>query len=252
MIKKQYLLIVLAIIIGAALTGCGSKEVIIDAYIGSGMIAPMKAIKEIYEAQNPNITIIYSFSGSGTLEETMRSLKQGDIYMPGDTKYIDNLKADGLIVNSYPVAYHFPAVIVRENDPIVTSWDDLAKEGVRLSVPNPDLASIGRAADSIISNSPLENQIRANITFLGTHSDSLIQPLLDNEIDAMINWRSIAVKPGLAIVEIPEEINAIAEIWIAVPTYTASESEAVAFAEFVAGDEGKKIFIDNGFLVIEN
>ena len=252
MTKKLFFLISLIFIISIALAGCGSKEVVINAYVGSGMIVPMEAIKETYEAQHPNVTIIYSFAGSGTLEETIRSLKQGDIYMPGDTKYIDNLSSDGLIVNSYPVAYHIPAIIVQEGNTTVTSWDDLAKEGVRISILNPDLASAGRTADNIISSSSLNEQIRANITLLSTNADSITQPLLDNEIDAIINWRSTSeTVQGLVVIEIPEDVNEISEIWIAVPTHTTVESEAIAFAEFVAGTEGQKIFTDKGFLIIE-
>ena len=252
MIKKLFPFVTLIFIISIALVGCGPKDVILDAYVGDGMFAPMEAIKEIYEAQNPNVTIIYTFAGSGVLEETMRTLQQGDIYMPGSTKYIDSLNDDNLLVSSYPVAYHVPEILVREGDTTISFWDDLAKDGIRLAIPNPSLASSGRAADKIFSNSPLEAQIRANITVLSSDTRSLIQLLLDNEVDAIISWHSASkTASGIATIEIPEEINAIAEIWIAVPTYTGAESEAIAFAEFIAGAEGQKAFLDNGFLVIE-
>lgn len=252
MTKKFFILAILIVVIGTLLTGCGSKEVILDAYVGDGMIAPMEAIKEIYEAQNPNVTIIYSFTGSGTLEETMRSLEQGDIYMPGAIKYINNMDEDGLVIASYPVAYHIPTIFVRAGDATVTSWDDLAKDGVRFAILSPDLASVGRVADSIISKSPLEEEIRANITTFPNDNNHAIQLLLDNKVDAVLIWRAaVEQTPELSIVEIPEEINEIKEIWIAVPTYTTAEDAALDFAKFCAGPEGQKVFIGKGFLIIE-
>jgi len=216
------------------------------------MIEPMNAIKEAYESQNPNVTINYHFAGSGTLEETMRSLERGDVYMPGASTFIDSLNGDGLIVASYPVAYHIPAIIVREGDTTVTSWEDLANKGVRLAIANPELSSGGKAADSIISKSPLNEQIRANITVLGADVRSVIQLLVNNEVDAVISWRSdVKMAPGLIAIEIPEDIIVKNEIWIAVTTYTTAENEALKFAEFVAGDTGRKLFEEKGFLLIE-
>lgn len=249
--QKIWALLIIAVL-AMSITGCGSKEVIIDAYVGDGMIEPMNAIKEAYESLNPNVTINYHFAGSATLEETMRSLERGDVYMPGASTFIDSLNGDDLIVASYPVAYHIPAIIVREGDTIVTSWDDLANNGVRLAVANPELSSGGKAADSIISKSPLNDQIRANITVLGADVRSVIQLLVNNEVDAVISWRSdVKMAPGLVAIEIPEDIIVKNEIWIAVTTYTTAESEALKFAEFVAGDTGRNLFEEKGFLLIE-
>lgn len=249
--QKIWALLIVAVL-AMLITGCGSKEVIIDAYVGDGMIEPMNAIKEAYESQNPNVTINYHFAGSATLEETMRSLERGDVYMPGASTFIDSLNSDGLIVASYPVAYHIPAIIVREGDTTVTSWEDLANNGVRLAVANPELSSGGKAADSIISKSPLNEQIRANITVLGADVRSVIQLLVNNEVDAVISWRSdVKSAPGLIAIEIPEDIIVKNEIWIAVTTYTTAENEALKFAEFVAGDTGRKLFEEKGFLLIE-
>ncbi|PJB67954.1 MAG: molybdate ABC transporter substrate-binding protein [Anaerolineae bacterium CG_4_9_14_3_um_filter_57_17] len=251
--KLQKILALLILgVLAVLVTGCGSKEVTIDAYVGDGMIEPMNAIKEAYEAENPRVTINYHFAGSATLEEAMRSLERGDVYMPGAASFIDSLNADGLIVASYPVAYHIPAIIVRAGNTIVTSWDDLAKEGVRLAVSNPGLSSGGKAADAIISKSPLNEKIRANITVLGSDVRSVIQLLVDNEVDAVISWSpDVKLAPGLVTIEIPEEINVRKEIWIAVTGYTTAENEALKFAQFVAGEVGRKYFEEKGFLFIE-
>jgi molybdate transport system substrate-binding protein len=198
------------------------------------------------------VTIEYSFAGSGTLEQTIRSLKNGDLYMPGATKYIDSLAGDGLVVGRYPVALHVPSVIVRQGETKVRAWEDLAKEGVRIAMPDPTLASSGKASDQIISNSPLEDQIRANIVFLAADTRDVIAALQEGKVDAAFSWRSaIGMAPGeLVPVEIPEEINAIKEIWIAVPTYTVAEQAAVDFAEYVASVQGQGVFEEMGFLVI--
>lgn len=254
--SKRFLIGVLGLILvlsSILLGGCGAQDVTLTAYVGDGMKDPMTALKENYEAEHPNVTIEYFFSGSGSLEQTIRSLKQGDLYMPGAKKYIDSLDQDGLVITSYPVALHVPSIIVRKGDDTVTQWDDLAADGVKICIPNPDLASSGKMADLIISKSPQEDQIRDNITILAADVRETVQFLLDGEVDAVMSWgTAVGLAPDqLQVVEIPEDLNEIQEIWFAVLTYTTAEDEARAFAEYVAGPEGQAAFREANFAVIE-
>lgn len=246
-------LLVVGLLLGVFTAGCGPEEVQLTAYVGDGMIDPMLRIQEVYQEQNPHVTIEFSFAGSGTLEETIRTLEFGDLYMPGSKKYIDSLAEDGLVVNSYPVALHVPSMIVRRGDTLVTSWEDLAADGVRVGMPNPELASAGRMADLIISRSPLGKEIRANITVLAADTREVIQLLLDGEVDAALSWGSaVGIAPDqLTVVEIPADINEVQELWFAVIAYSTLQKEAATFAEFVAGPEGQQAFREAGFRVIE-
>jgi len=223
------------------------------AYVGSGMKLPMYEIKKRYEAKNPHIVIDYSFSGSKVLEQTIRSLSKGDVFMPGDKKYINSLKKDGFIVAEYPVALHIPAIIVRKGETKVTSWADLANEGVKLCFPNAKMASIGKITNVILSRSPLEQQIKNNVTTLAVDTAESVKFLLEGKVDAVISWRSMGMKAPneLQVIDIPKEINEIQEIWIAIPNFTANQAEAQKFAEFVANQNGKAIFSENGFKIIE-
>ena len=211
----------------------------------------MLEIKESYEKLHPNVTINYNFAASQTLEATMRTLQQGDLYLSGATD-IQRMAQDNLIIESYPIASLTPAILVRSGDNTVASWDDLIKEGVRIAIMNPDLGSAGRVASKVIGNSPLNEQIRANITtFTATGSETL-QMLVNNEADAAIIWGGLAkTNPALAIIEVPEEINITLDIWAGVPTYTTVESDALAFVEYIIGAEGLQAFENAGFSMLE-
>lgn len=223
-------------------------------YVGSGMKLPMQEIKQIYEKQYPHITIDYSFSGSKILEQTIRSLKKGDVFMPGDKKYINSLKADNLILAEHPVALHIPAIIVRKEETKVMSWEDLAKADVKLCFPNAKMASIGKITNIILSRSPLQAKIKKNVTFLAVDTAESVTFLLEQKVDAVISWRSMAMKAPdkLKIIDIPKEINEIQEIWITVPNFTSNQLEAEKFAQFVAGPNGRQIFSKMGFKLIDN
>jgi molybdate transport system substrate-binding protein len=229
----------------AILTGCRSQqETHLIAYIGSGMKKPMLELKQLYEMRNPHVTIDYSFSGSKILEQTVRTLKQGDIIMPGDKKYIESLQRDGLIVAQYPIALHIPMVITLKENTLINTWQDLAQEGVKLCIPNPDMASIGKLANIIFQRSPLGPKIQERITLLSVDTDESVKFLLERQVDAVISWDSmLEIAPDkLKMVEIPPEINEIEQIWIAVTTFAKDTENAMTFAKFVASAEGIAVF----------
>ena len=244
-------LLLLIIVIGVMFTRTPQATRLL-AYVGSGMRLPMQEIKKIYEEQHPHITIDYSFSGSKVLEQTIRSLKKGDVFMPGDKKYLNALEKDNLIIAEHPVALHIPAIIVRQGETQVTSWADLAKEEVKLCFPNAKMASIGKITNVILSRSPLEQKIKNNITRLAIDTAESVKFLLEQKVDAVISWRSMAMKAQdkLKIIDIPQEINNIQEIWIAVPNFTSNQTEAQKFAQFVASPSGLQIFSQMGFKLI--
>ncbi|MDM8566801.1 molybdate ABC transporter substrate-binding protein [Candidatus Halobeggiatoa sp. HSG11] len=217
------------------------------AYVGSGMRLPMQEIKKIYEEQHQHITVDYSFSGSKVLEQTIRSLSKGDVFMPGDKKYINALGKDNFIIAEHPVALHIPAIIVRQGETKVTSWADLAKEDVKLCFPNAKMASIGKITNAILSRSPLEQKIKNNVITLAIDTAESVKFLLEQKVDAVISWRSMGIKDNLKVIDIPKEINKIQEIWIAVPKFTSNQTEAQKFAKFVAGPDGQRIFSKMGF-----
>ena len=249
---KNYLkpgtLALLIIFIASSLIGCQPKEVTLEVYAGNGTKAQMEEIKALYEAQNPHITIVYNFAASSSLQAAMRTLEQGDLYITGESD-IENMSKDGLIINSFHIASRITSIVVREGDDIVTSWDDLAKEGVRITMPNPDLGSGGRAADKAIKNSPLSEEIHANIISFSSSPETSIELLLSNEVDAVIR-PFFEAESGIAFIDIPEEIAENFHLWIAVTTFTQAKEEALAFAQFVAGAEGQQIFKETGYSII--
>ncbi len=245
------LILVILVIIGVMFFIRTPQPTHILAYVGAGMRLPMQEIKRIYEEQHQHITVDYSFSGSKVLEQTIRSLSKGDVFMPGDKKYINALGKDGLIIAGHPVALHIPAIIVRQGETKVTSWADLAKEDVKLCFPNAKMASIGKITNAILSRSPLEQKIKSNVTTLAIDTAESVKFLLEQKVDAVISWRSMAaIQDNLKIIDIPKEINKIQEIWIAIPNFTSNPTEAHKFAKFVAGPDGQKVFSEMGFKVI--
>lgn len=249
MSKKMFVLVVLMFTLTIMLAGCGAKPVTLEVYAGETTQSVMLAIKETYEQQHSNVTINYNFAASKTLEETMRTLQQGDLYIAASDD-IGRMSQDGLIIESQPIASLTPAIIVLQGSSVVTSWDDLAKDGVRITIINPDLGSAGTLVEKIIGKSPLKDSIHANITTFAAAPNEMVKLLTEGKVDAAIVWSSIVQSNAkLTAIEIPAEISESLEVWVSITTYTTSESDASAFLEFITGAEGQQAFAKAGFTI---
>ena len=244
MIKKLFPFVTLIFIISIALAGCGPKDVSIDVYAGDAFRVPLKEIKASYEAQNPHVTINYNFAAAKVLAETIRIIEQGDIIMGGSST-LNDLDDDGLLISKYPVVTQVAIVAVKEGDTVISSWDDLANEGVRIALVNPEMSIIGVLAQKMVSESPA---IQANITVLTSDVSEALALINNGEVDASIVVPSLALKTeGIATLVIPDDISAKIPVMVGVPIYTTNEKEALAFAEFIASEEGKAFFLSSGF-----
>ncbi|MEA2008513.1 MAG: substrate-binding domain-containing protein, partial [Chloroflexota bacterium] len=143
---RQFNIFLLIIVLfSGLLIGCQPQEVTLEIYAGNGIKNQMEEIKTLYEAQNPHITLVYNFASSSSSKTAMRTLEQGDLYIAGESD-VESMFQEGLIIDHYYVSSRITTIVVREGDDIVTTWDDLAKEGVRITIPNPELGTGGQAA----------------------------------------------------------------------------------------------------------
>jgi len=230
--------------------------IILVCYVGENMVKPMDEICRAYERLNPGTALECYDSGTTDLDKTIRDNCNGDLFLPGSNSYTDKMKKEGLVILDKPVCKHILSVIV----PVyakVKVWQDLMKPGIRIGRGNENNCSVGRLAKRVVKKSGLA-QIETNIKILSVinFQSSSFKSLLGNgesqTIDALMNWRNMSFCPKeykdkLMIIDIPENINIIKTIPIAVLKYSKHPKAADKFARFVSSEEGKRIFRKRGF-----
>jgi ABC-type molybdate transport system substrate-binding protein len=249
--KKHFFLIVLGLLLAFSLIGCSPKEVTLDIYAGDALQVPLTDIKNAYEAENPHVTINYYYAGSKTAETTVRTLEQGDVIILS-ASIIDDFSKDNLLIAGYPLATQSTGIIVKKGNPNVQSWEDLAKENIKIALINPNMGVAGMLSKKIIEQSPLAEQIQANVTRLTSDPSESIKLVENGEVDAAIIFPSAAREnENITILNIPDEINQGVSIGVGVPIYTTVESEAKKFAEFIVSETGLQFFYSAGFGAIQ-
>ncbi len=86
------LLLTVTIIAAVLLVGCEQKEPGEEKelllYCGAGIRPPAAELAETFGREN-GVKIVTNYAGSETLLSTIRLVREGDLYMPGDKYYVE-------------------------------------------------------------------------------------------------------------------------------------------------------------------
>lgn len=191
------------------------------------------------------------YGGSGTLLATMQSSNQGDVFVPGSLYTLE--KAGDMIIRHVPVALHTPVIAVAvTHPPLIQSFADLAKPGVKLGIAHKEMAALGRSSEEIFTASGQYQEIMANVIIKTQNVTVLLDHLAHKELDAALLWSDMLLWPeaqGLAAITIPPEFNKIKEIHAGLLRQSTMPKEAGLFVDFMA-QEGAVIFHNHGFEAI--
>jgi molybdate transport system substrate-binding protein len=222
----------------------GSKPKLL-LYCGAGIRLAVAEIVEEFERKH-DVTIEADYAGSNILLSRIKLTKKGDLYMPGDVRYVEQAEAEGLIASSRNACYFIPVILVpKGNVKNIRDVADLAQEGIQLGFGDPKACAIGRVTTEILRKNGLElDEVEKNVVFRSLTVNELGVHIKAGKIDATIVWDAIAAQyPDEGeIIVIPKEENVISTVPVAVLSSSEHPKTAAAFQEFVLSEEGRAIF----------
>jgi len=98
----------------AACAGCGEEKKTMLFHAGAAQRSSLLDIKKAFEARRPDVSINFSFKGSGYFIADFERSKEGDLFMPGEEFYLLQAAERGYIKDYDPqrdIAAHFMVVI---------------------------------------------------------------------------------------------------------------------------------------------
>ena len=236
----------------------GNQFMVMDDLIEAFKKKHPKYERIFVETLPPGILAKQIEGGSITIGN-MRITHQPDVYAAGKNR-IDSMKNYFSRTEIY--AYNKLAIMVPKGNPkSVNSILDLAKEDVRIAMPNPAWEGIGRQIVSVynkLGGENLENTIMKDKVGKGTtyltkihHRESPMK-ILYKEVDAAPVWYSEVVYQKLLnhpveMVEIPSEENIKATYMIAEMKNAPRAQAGKDFVDFMKSDVAKNIYKKYGF-----
>lgn len=219
------------------------------------------AYQRVFAETLPPGILAQQIEGGSLTIGNMRITLKPDVYTAGKTRITG--MADHFS-KTVTYAYNKLALMVPADNPAkVHSLKDLARPGVRVSMPNPAWEGIGKrieeayvkAGGEQLKQQIMEKKVKDGTTFLTQiHHRQTPMRILYHQSDAAPVWYSEAyyqqiIGHPISLITIPDQHN-ITATYMAGQLKNAPHQQAAAdFMDFLTSDTAKKIYRKYGFSV---
>jgi molybdate transport system substrate-binding protein len=226
-------------------------------YAGAASKPPTEEAAKLYQQQT-GVKVELVFGGSGSVLSQMRLSRQGDIYFPGSSDYMEKAKREGDVFRDSEkvIVYLVSAINVTKGNPQkIRTLKDLTRPGLRVAIANPETVCVGAYAVEIIEKEFTASEKAAFQRNLVNYTESCEKTATAISLkmaDAVIGWSVFEHWDPARIetVRLPAgQIPRIGYIPIAISRFTRNRKAAQRFIDFLAGPEGRKIFEQHKYFV---
>ena len=243
-------LIVLAAAIAAAsllMRGRDHRQQSLVVFCAAGLKKPVEAAAADFEKET-GVSVSLQFGGTGTLLSQLQVAKSGDLFIAADDGSLADARKRDLTREAVPIAVQRPVIAVKSGNPKkIATLDDLLRPEVKLALPNPEAASVGKVARQLLGArwQPLVDRaavMKPTVT-------ELAADLSLGTVDAAILWDSTVPQfKDVAAVAAPELSSHREAASAAVLASCTQMPLALQFARFLSAPErGGAIMKTHGF-----
>src|SRR5262245_28399445 len=218
----------------------------ITVFAAASLTESFTEIGDAFSAANPDATATFSFDASSALVQQIIEGAPADVFASADTANMDKL-TDADLNGTDPVVFatNLLTIIVAPGNPLgITGVEDLANPDIKVVVCAPEVPC-GNYANQIFDAAGVEVtpvSLEQNVRGVSTK-------VTEGEADAGIVYVTDVIAAGddADMVEIPDDINVVAEYPIAAVAASEHADVDQAFIDFVLGDEAQAILAEHGF-----
>ena len=209
---------------------------------------------------HPRLRIVYNFAGSQTLRTQLEQGAAADVFASANAEQMQRALESGLIQGS-PRAFVRNTLLIivpRANPGQVTSFEDLAKGGLKLTLAGPQVP-VGRYSREVLQaaqagyGTDFAARVLRNLVSEETSVKQILVKVLFGEADVGIVYASDVSEKILREVSpipIPDAYNRLASYPIAATQAARNPSGAAAFIRFVLSPSGQAILKVHGFIPV--
>jgi len=251
------LVVFLSLILSACnLSNAKSGLRTLTVYAAASLTDAFTEIGKAFEASNSGVTVVFNFGGSQNLRTQIEQGAPADVFASATTKEMDTLIAQNMVKAGAPKVFltnRLVVILPKDNPAGVASLEDLSNPGLKLVLAAEEVPA-GRYAREMLDNlntlfgADYKDKVLANVVSNEDNIRQAVTKVQLGEADASIVYVSDAVAtPDLQKIEIPADVNVIAEYPIALLVESANSDLANEFVVYVLSPEGQATLKKWGF-----
>lgn len=218
---------------------------VLTIYCAAGLGAPVEMLAREYEELH-GIKIELIYGSSGDLRTQIKSQGKGDIYIPGDPRFLEEID----YIMSQEIAYHFPVLIVNntQTDNLKT-FPDLANSDLSFILVKPDSTALGLLTEEIMSGIGLDQGLDDRLYGRVATANQVPLYLSLGRGGAGICWYSnyLLYEEELVIIDLPIHLQKQVPIIGVVLSSSQNSEKAWNFLHYLKSERAKEVFIDWGY-----
>ncbi len=231
-----------------------AEEATLTVFAAASLRDAFGTLGATFELAHAGVQVRFSFAGSQELRAQMEHGAPADVFASADTRHMDAARSAGLVGAPTLLATNTPVIVVPADNPgRVESLADLAKVK-RLVLGAPEVP-IGAYTVQILERararfgSDFPARVQARVVSRELNVRQVLTKVVLGEADAGLVYRTDARSAGdrVGVVEIPPEVNVVAEYPIAVGTRAPHPDLAREWISLVTGPEGQAVLVKAGF-----
>jgi molybdate transport system substrate-binding protein len=256
------LAVLVAVIISAnAQTMQSGQKTQLTVFAAASLKDAFNAIKANYEAQHPDVTVVYNFDGSQILRSQIDQGATADVFASANQPQMDQLVSEGYVdsANVKDFANNKLALIVPKSNPgKVNSLSDVARPGIKVVVCAKDvpcgsytLQLLDNIANSQASGKDFKSKVLSNVVSQETNVNDAVSKVALGEADAAFAYVSDVPREmtsKVTVIPIPDSVNVLATYPISVLKQSNNQAAADSFVDYVLSPDGQATLNNYGFV----
>ncbi len=213
-------------------------------------------IKEKYEAAHENVTLNFSYGGSGALQTQIEEGAPADIFISAATKQMTALDEQGLMDSESIVQLlenKVVLVVPADSTAAITAFEDVATDKVAMvGLGEPGSVPVGQYSEEIYTSLNLLEQVKAKANY-GMDARTVLSWVESSEVDCGIVYATDAytTKQVKIVAEAPEGSCKQVIYPAGIVKATANAEAAAAFMDYLQTQECLTLFESYGFTALK-
>lgn len=228
--------------------GCSknSNAAALTVSVASSLKASMEEIKEAYQEGGADVSVIYNFGSSGSLQQQILQGAEVDIFIPAAVKQMDELEdgqflEEGTRVN---LLGNRIVLIMPVNATGITEFNTLTDKKVKkIALGDPKSVPVGQYAQEILDGLGMTESVKSKLVY-GNDVRQVLTWVETGNADAGIVYETDAAASGKVKIAAyaPEGLHKPVIYPAAVLRASKNLDAARKFMKFLQGEKAKAIF----------
>lgn len=227
-------------------TAGGTKRQLV-VLCGSSMVEPIRELTAAF-GQERRVSVTTDTGGSETLLPRVLAGTAADIFVCHDP-FEEKVKQAGRLAGSAAVATMRPVMLVRPGNPKnIARVDDLAAEGLKIGIGNPEYSTAGKMFVDMLKRRGLYERVMKQVVLQARTHQEIASGLIVGPLDVAVVWNFISVmyRDKVQVVPTDEEYEPVR---VTVLGLTAGPNPQMRdlFLEECRTQRAKDIFARHGY-----